>query len=101
MIAEVAFDAPVDHPFSYRVPPGLTVAGGQRVVAPLRGARRVGMVLRVRDGDEGGLKAILGLAERGPVLSPARLQLVEWSRAPGRPAASPARTAPRARPSSC
>jgi primosomal protein N' (replication factor Y) len=78
MIAEVAFDAPVDHPFSYRVPPGLTVAGGQRVVAPLRGARRVGMVLRVRDGDEGGLKAILGLAERGPVLSPARLQLVEW-----------------------
>jgi primosomal protein N' len=78
VIADVAFDAPVDHPFSYRVPPDLTVAGGQRVLAPLRGARRVGMIVRLREGDEGGLKAILGLADRAPVLSTARLQLVEW-----------------------
>jgi primosomal protein N' (replication factor Y) len=77
-IAEVAFDAPVDHPFSYRIPPGLPVAPGQRVLAPLRGAKRVGMVVRIRDGDEGGLKAILGVAERAPVLTPDRLQLVEW-----------------------
>jgi primosomal protein N' (replication factor Y) len=78
MIAEVAFDAPVDHPFSYRVPPGLDVARGQRVLAPLRGARRVGMVVHIREGDEGRLKTILGLADRAPVLTPARLDLVEW-----------------------
>ncbi|MGH7279473.1 MAG: primosomal protein N', partial [Candidatus Rokuibacteriota bacterium] len=78
MIAEVAFDAPVDHPFSYRVPAGLALARGQRVLAPLRGARRVGMVLRLREGDESALKPILALADRAPVLTPARLELVEW-----------------------
>ena len=77
MIADVAFDAPLD-PFSYRVPPGLTLARGQRVLAPLRGARRVGMVVRLREGEEGRLKAILGPADRAPVLSPARLELAEW-----------------------
>ena len=77
-IADVAFDAPVDHPFSYRVPPTLTVARGQRVLAPLRGARRVGMVVGLRDGDAAALKPLLGVADGGPVLSPERLALVEW-----------------------
>ena len=78
MIAEVAFDAPVDHPFSYRVPPGLDVARGQRVLAPLRGAKRIGVVVRLRDGDESALKPLLAVSERTPVLPPARLELVEW-----------------------
>ena len=78
MIAEVAFDAPVDHPFSYRVPPELDVARGQRVLAPLRGAKRVGVVVRLRDGDESALKPLLAVSERAPVLPPARLELVEW-----------------------
>jgi primosomal protein N' (replication factor Y) len=78
MIAEVAFDAPVDHPFSYRVPPELDVARGQRVLAPLRGAKRVGVVVRLRDGDESALKPLLAVSERTPVLPPARLELVEW-----------------------
>ena len=78
MIAEVAFDAPVDHPFSYRVPPGLTIARGQRVMAPLKGARRVGVVLALREGDESALKALLGAVDRTPVLDPPRLELVAW-----------------------
>jgi primosomal protein N' (replication factor Y) len=78
MIAEVAFDAPVDHPFSYRVPPELDVARGQRVLAPLRGAKRIGVVVRLRDGDESALKPLLAVSERTPVLPPARLELVEW-----------------------
>jgi primosomal protein N' (replication factor Y) len=78
VIAEVAFDAPVDHPFSYRVPPELDVARGQRVLAPLRGAKRVGVVVRLRDGDESTLKPLLAVSERTPVLPPARLELVEW-----------------------
>ena len=59
MIADVAFDAPVDHPFSYRIPSGWTLSAGQRVLAPLGGARRVGIVLAVREGDEAGLKPLL------------------------------------------
>jgi primosomal protein N' len=78
MIAEVAFDAPVDHPFSYLIPAGLTVSPGQRVLAPLRGARRVGMVVRLREGDPDGLRPLLGPADRAPVLSADGLALVEW-----------------------
>jgi len=78
MIADVAFDVPVDHPFSYRVPPGLALARGQRVRAPLKGARRVGMVVNLREGDESALKPLLGPAEPGPVLSPSQLELVAW-----------------------
>jgi primosomal protein N' (replication factor Y) len=77
VIADVAFDAPLA-PFSYRVPADLTIAPGQRVLAPLRGAKRVGMVVRLRDGDDSRLKAILGPADRAPVLSAARLELAEW-----------------------
>ena len=78
MIADVAFDAPVERPFSYRIPPGPTVAVGQRVLAPLAGARRVGIVLAVRDGDDRGLKALLAPAEPAPLLTPGRLDLARW-----------------------
>ncbi|MBI4255618.1 MAG: primosomal protein N', partial [Candidatus Rokubacteria bacterium] len=78
MIADVAFDAPVAHPFSYRVPEGATLAPGQRVVAPLHGAARVGIVLALREGAEAGLKPIARLADAAPVLSAAQLDLVGW-----------------------
>ena len=55
-IADVAFDAPMGHSFSYRVPDGWALAPGQRAVAPLRGAVRVGMVVTLRDGDDPRLK---------------------------------------------
>jgi primosomal protein N' (replication factor Y) (superfamily II helicase) len=77
-IADVAFDAPVDHPFSYRVPSGLVVARGQRVLASLRGARRIGIVVRLREGDGAALHPLLGVSERAPMLSAARLELVDW-----------------------
>jgi primosomal protein N' (replication factor Y) len=78
MIADVAFDAPVAHPFSYAVPEGWTLAPGQRVVAPLRGAQRVGMVVAVREGAEAALKPLLRVADPAPVLVPAQLDLVRW-----------------------
>src|SRR5437763_4793437 len=78
MIADVAFDAPVAHPFSYRVPDGWAVAPGQRVVAALRGAQRTGMVVALREGADATLKPLLRLADAGPVLSTAQLELVRW-----------------------
>jgi primosomal protein N' (replication factor Y) len=77
-IADVAFDAPIAHPFSYRVPEGWTLAPGQRVVAGLRGARRVGMVVALREGSDPGLKPLLSLADGAAVLSPADLDLARW-----------------------
>ena len=78
MIADVAFDAPVDHPFSYRIPSGWTLSAGQRVLAPLGGARRVGMVVAVRDGDDAALKPLLAPAEPSPALDAGGLDLVRW-----------------------
>ncbi|HKB25904.1 MAG TPA: primosomal protein N', partial [Methylomirabilota bacterium] len=78
MIADVAFDAPVAHPFSYLVPEGWTLAPGQRVAAPLRGAQRVGMVVALRAGDDASLKPLGRVADPEPVLSPAQLDLVGW-----------------------
>lgn len=78
MIADVAFDAPVRHSFSYRVPDGWTLAPGQRARAPLRGAARVGMVVALRDGTDPQLKPLARLVDPEPVLSPAQLELVSW-----------------------
>src|SRR5881296_641151 len=77
-IADVAFDAPVHHSFSYRVPDGWTVVPGQRAQAPLGGAARVGMVVAVRNGAEPGLKPLAQLVDAEPVLSRAQLDLVDW-----------------------
>jgi primosomal protein N' (replication factor Y) (superfamily II helicase) len=77
-IADVAFDVPLLHPFSYRVPDGWNVARGQRVVAPLGAAQRVGMVLALREGDATRLKPLMRLADARPVLDDGRLALVEW-----------------------
>ena len=78
MIADLAFDAPVRHSFSYRVPEGWTVVPGQRARAPLRGAARVGMVVAVRDGAGADLKPLGRLLDAEPVLSKAQLELVGW-----------------------
>jgi primosomal protein N' (replication factor Y) len=77
-IADVAFDAPVRHSFSYRVPDGWTLRPGQRARALLRGAARVGMVVAVREGAGEGLKPLARLVDAEPVLSKAQLDLVDW-----------------------
>jgi primosomal protein N' (replication factor Y) (superfamily II helicase) len=78
MIADVAFDAPVDHPFSYLVPEAWTLAVGQRVLAPLRGASRVGVVVGLRPGPGDGLKPLAGIVDSGPLLSAAAIDLARW-----------------------
>lgn len=77
MIAEVAFDAPLP-PFSYRVPEGWRLAAGQRVLAPLKGAARVGLVVALRQADAAGLKPLDRLVDAGPLFGPAQLDLVGW-----------------------
>ena len=78
MIADVAFDAPVRHSFSYRIPDGWTLAPGQRARAPLRGAARVGMVVALREGTDPQLKPLARLVDPEPVLSTAQLELIGW-----------------------
>ena len=77
-IADVAFDTPVRHSFSYRVPDGWTLRPGQRARAPLRGAARVGMVVAVHEGAREELKPLARLVDAEPVLSKGELDLVDW-----------------------
>ena len=76
--ADVAFDTPVAHPFSYLVPDGLTVAPGQRVVAPLGNAERVGVVVGLREGVTTGLKPLIRLLDAAPLLDGDALELTRW-----------------------
>jgi primosomal protein N' (replication factor Y) (superfamily II helicase) len=78
MIADVVFDAPMSHPFSYRVPDGLRVAPGQRVLAPLRGAARIGLVVGVREHGDEQLRSLVRAVDAEPVLSAAQLDLAHW-----------------------
>jgi primosomal protein N' (replication factor Y) len=77
-VADVVFDVPVPHPFTYRLPDALTLTPGQRVRAPLRGGPRVGLVVAVRETEGPGLKAVMAVVDRAPVLAPAQLALAQW-----------------------
>jgi primosomal protein N' (replication factor Y) len=79
VIADVAFDLPLDHPFSYLVPEGLPLQPGQRVRAPLGGrSTRVGIVVALREGDATGLRPIQSPVEPAPILSAGNLRLGRW-----------------------
>ncbi|MGH7311916.1 MAG: hypothetical protein ACREJV_02000, partial [Candidatus Rokuibacteriota bacterium] len=78
MIADVAFDAPLDHPFSYSVPEQCPVAPGQRVLAPLKGSPRVGVVVTLRDAPATALKPLLRAVDPQAVLGPDQLEFVRW-----------------------
>src|SRR5204862_3643635 len=77
-VADVFFDAPVEHPFSYAVRDGMTVTPGQRIAAPLGRAERIGIVVAVRDGDAAGLKPLTRVVDMAPVLDAAGLDLARW-----------------------
>ena len=66
MIADLVFDIPLARSFSYVVPANMTVAVGQRVSAPLQGRARIGMVVALRDGEAGGLRAVERTVESAP-----------------------------------
>jgi primosomal protein N' (replication factor Y) (superfamily II helicase) len=78
MIADVAFDVPVDHAFSYRIPDGWSLVPGQRVLAPLRGAARPGMVVAIRSGADESLKLLTAVVDAAPILESTQLELATW-----------------------
>jgi primosomal protein N' (replication factor Y) len=78
VIADVAFDVPIEHPFSYGVPEGWALAPGQRVLAPLRGAPRLGMVVALRPGADGTLKVLSRVVDPTPVLGSEQLEVARW-----------------------
>ena len=85
MIARIAVAAAVyaiDKPYSYRVPEGMDVRPGMRVRVPFGGGNRrtEGVVLRVEQGDETGLKSVDAPLDGQPVLSERMLHLAGFLR---------------------
>jgi primosomal protein N' (replication factor Y) (superfamily II helicase) len=78
-VADVCFDAPLPHPFSYRVPDDWTLVVGQRVVAPLGRANRTGVVVALGERDDASaLKPLHHVVDARPLLDDGGLALAGW-----------------------
>ena len=85
MIAKIAVSAAtfaIDKPWFYRVPEGMTLAPGQRVMLPFGRANRrcEGVVLSVESGTEDGLKAVERCLDESPILTELQLRLAAFLR---------------------
>ena len=85
MIAKIAVSAAnfaIDKPYSYRIPEGMTVLPGQRVMLPFGRAnkRTEGVVLTVEEGNPAGLKSVERCLDETPILTPLQLRLAAFLR---------------------
>lgn len=85
MIGKIAVSAAnfaIDKPYSYRIPEGMTLFPGQRVMLPFGRGNRIteGIVLSVEAGDETGLKAVERTLEDAPLVTPDQLRLAAFMR---------------------
>jgi len=80
-VAEIVFDVPLRRSLSYAIPSGLTLAPGQRVLAPLQGRPRAGLVVFIRQGETEGLARVQTPMEPVAALSRAMLDLGLWAAA--------------------
>lgn len=85
MIASIAVSAAVyaiDKPYSYRIPDGMTLLPGMRVTVSFgRGNRRSeGLVLRVFEENQEGLKAVEQVLDSEPILSESHLRMAAFIR---------------------
>ena len=78
-VAEVLVPVAVDQTYSYRIPPGMTVAPGTAVEVPLGPRRTMGLVWEVSSPASAGgnLKAIVAPID-APPLRPGLRQLIDW-----------------------
>jgi primosomal protein N' (replication factor Y) len=83
LFADVVFDRPLDHPFSYAVPESLrsAVAVGKRVQAPFgKGDRAaVGYCVRLSEtGPDRPVKELLAVLDGEPLLTDSLMRLTRW-----------------------
>ena len=85
MIAKIAVAAAnfaIDKPYSYRIPYGMLLRPGIRVMVPFgRGNRATeGIVLSVEEGRDDGLKAVCSALDETPLLNGTMLRLASFMR---------------------
>ena len=85
MIAKIAVSAAnfaIDKPYSYRIPDGMTVLPGQRVMLPFGRANKhtEGIVLAVEPGNDPNLKNVERCLDDSPLLTDRQLRLAAFLR---------------------
>ena len=85
MIGKIAVSSAIygiDKPYDYRIPAEMELRPGQRVMVPFgRGDRQVeGIVLQIAQGSEDGLKSILSILDKEPLLDDKLLRLAAFMR---------------------
>lgn len=81
MIVDVALPIPVGRSFSYTVPDELApyIFKLARVLVPFRYRETAGVVVAVRDGEDGGLKSVAGVLDFFPLIGDELPALLQWS----------------------
>ncbi|MGL4974612.1 MAG: primosomal protein N', partial [Bosea sp. (in: a-proteobacteria)] len=74
---DVLIPLALDQPYSYAVPPGLTLSPGDVVRVPLGPRETVGVVWAVGSGSGGNLKKVAARVEMVPLSAPL-IRLVDW-----------------------
>ncbi|HCH66378.1 MAG: primosomal protein N' [Deltaproteobacteria bacterium] len=80
--AEVAVAAPVDQPFTYRIPPGMSLVVGHAVLVPFGRRRVTGYVVGLLDHTDvpaARMKDIARLLDPKPAIGPNQLALCRWA----------------------
>ena len=85
MIAKIAVAAAnfaIDKPYSYSVPPAISIQPGMRVTVPFGRSNRhtEGVVIALEGGSTDGLKPVAAVMDEAPVLSMPMLQLAQFMR---------------------
>lgn len=77
---DLAFNLPVDKPFTYRVPEGDDVSVGARATAPFQGRTLTGFVVSAPDRPPPGVepRMLSGIVDGGPLVDGGMLALARW-----------------------
>lgn len=80
MIAEVVIFTGIPKALSYTVPEGLRASVGCRVRAPVRKARKTGVIIGIREErpDDTGLKPLFAVIDEQPLMSREMIDFVQW-----------------------
>ncbi|MBI2922044.1 MAG: primosomal protein N' [Planctomycetes bacterium] len=79
MFAQIVVPVPLDHPFTYEIPPGLVVPVGSRVVVPFGTRTLVGACVGHTDQPpKARAKPVLRVLDPEPAFGPALLELARW-----------------------
>jgi primosomal protein N' (replication factor Y) len=80
MIADVVIFTGIPKALSYTLPEGLRASVGCRVTAPVRNAKKTGVIVAIREGgsDDTGLKPLHAIMDEHPLITREMIDFIQW-----------------------